>query len=151
MRDSALSRVIGLVVLIVSGACSQHRMPSPPPILMGAFADDYGGRYEISASEWRHGRTNRYEILEWSSAEHFLIARNADANSTDGGRYTRIDWVILPEGGDYKWAYCYSAYRAESPQAARESAVADPRTPRTGCNGYPFSRMKPLTSPSPRV
>lgn len=44
----------------------------------------------------------------------------------------------------YTWGYCYSAYNAPSAAVAETVSVANRAIPRTGCNGYPFSRMRAL-------
>ena len=43
----------------------------------------------------------------------------------------------------YRWGYCYSTWTAASAAVAETVSVARRDTPRTGCNGFPFSRMKP--------
>ena len=111
-----------------------------PEALLGTFEDDYGIRYTIGPERWTQGAA-RYHIAAWNAAERYAVARNDADNPSDGGRWTRIDWVPL-DGGDYAWAYCYAVYDA----ATRAEAVAAPPsgrdTPRTGCGGHPFSRMK---------
>lgn len=116
-----------------------------PAFLLGSFVDDYDNRYAISADVWLQHPGTRYHVTEWNPAERYLIARNAgnDAgNDSNTYLWTRIDWVELDGMAPYSWAFCYSAFDAPSAAAAEATRVARPETPRTGCNGYPYSRMR---------
>ena len=113
-----------------------------PPVLLGEFVDDYGIRYVVSEEQWSQGEYARYEIAEWNVEERFLIGRNGAENRTEAGLWTRIDWVLLQAGTDFEWAFCYAVYDAESAATARAIPPSDRETPRTGCNGFPFSRMQ---------
>ncbi len=115
----------------------------PPSFLLGRFDDDYGGVHEVLPDEWRQGTSARYRIVEWNTAERYLLAVNDSANSSDPGRFTRIDWVTLTGMPPYTWAFCFSAYKASSLDEARSTRIARPETPRTGCNGFPYSRLRP--------
>ena len=42
----------------------------------------------------------------------------------------------------YKWAFCLSAWEAATQADAERADIARRDTPKTGCNGYPFSRMR---------
>ena len=75
---------------------------------------------------------------------HFLIAQNDSLNQSDANLWTRIDWVKLDSMPPFEWAYCLSAYDAETREEAERTEIANKESPRTGCNGFPFSRMKPL-------
>jgi hypothetical protein len=113
-----------------------------PAAVLGAFTDDYGGRYRITGTVWQHGTRNRYDVVAWYPDSQFVIARNADTNPSDGGLWTRIDWMPLEGMAPYTWAFCLSAYKAPTREAARATRVANRSTPRTGCGGFPFSRMQ---------
>lgn len=115
---------------------------TPEPLVVGEFTDDYGSHYTITASEWRHGSRNRYHILKWNAAGQYLIARNDSSNAGEAGLFTRIDWLVLPGMEPWEWAYCYSAYQAPSAAAAERVASANRLTPRTGCQGHWFTRMR---------
>jgi hypothetical protein len=112
-------------------------------MILGSFVDDYDGRYTVSKSLWTHGSRARYHILKWNVAEQYLIARNDDANPSEMGLFTRIDWMRL-DMAPFTWAFCMSAYKAPSADSAEATRVAKRETPRTGCSGFPFSRMKRL-------
>lgn len=113
-----------------------------PAALRGAFVDDYGTRHTIDDSLWVHGPRNRYHVISWHPGAHFVIARNDSANVADSGRYDRIDWVILPDNDGWEWAFCIATWNAPSVAAARATTVADTANPRSGCGGYPFTRMR---------
>ncbi len=160
--NSAILRALMLSVPLALGACSDRpaaplpRGPAAPPSLLGDFIDDYGDRFTISATEWvqhpdsGYRNTARYHILRWDSAGQFLIAQNDSANPGAPGRWSRIDWLPLAGMPPWNWAFCLSAYDAPTAQAAAATTIARRDTPKTGCNGYPFSRMR-RTSAEPRV
>lgn len=114
-----------------------------PSALLGEFRDDYGNSYEISPSLWVQLPHGRFHITEWYPEQRYLIAVNDSANSHAPGKWTRIDWAELRDMPPYEWAYCLSEYQAASREEAERSAVAVRDSLRTGCNGYPFSRMAP--------
>ncbi len=115
---------------------------SPPELLLGEFRDDYDIEYLISAQDWHQHPGSRYRVVAWHAAEKYLIAQNDAANPVDPGLWTRIDWILLPDMAPYDWAFCLSAYKAASREEAESSETANRDSPRTGCNGFPFSRMR---------
>lgn len=130
-----------LSALLALSGCSLHAA-APPALLLGDFIDDYGIAHRISADEWRQLPNARYRIVRWNADGQYLIARNDERNPADPGRWTRIDWLALPGMPPYAWAFCLSAYAAETQAEAERTAIARRDTPKTGCNGYPFSRMR---------
>src|SRR5690606_28371723 len=60
----------------------------------------------------------------------------------DGGLWTRIDWVELSDMDPWQWGFCIAAWDAPTADSAAAVAVARRDTPRTGCNGRPFTRMR---------
>lgn len=116
--------------------------PAAPADLLGAFEDDYGIRYTISPTAWQQGSGIVYHVVAWDPAGRSLIARNDDDNPSDGGRWARIDWVRLEDMAPWTWAYCLTVYDAVTRDAAESAPAADRASPRTGCNGFPFSRMR---------
>ena len=150
MTATSPFRLLFLLLAIV--ACGgPPAVPAPAPVpsfLLGRFVDDYGSRYEISQTEWAQLPRARYHIVRWDVAGQFAIARNDPRNPGDGGLWTRIDWLELPGMPPYTWGYCYSTYNAPSAEAAEVVRVANRATPRTGCNGFPFSRMRRVTPDS---
>ena len=120
---------------------------TPPAELLGTFQDDYGSTHHVTASAWRHGTHSTYEVLSWHSDSQYFIARNASTNRSGGGLYTRIDWMPLRDMAPYTLAFCLSAYEANTPAEAAATRVANRSTPKTGCNRFPFSRLKRVASP----
>lgn len=115
---------------------------APPAEVLGQFVDDYGNAFNISAQLFEQLPHGRFHIVEWNVAERFFIAQNDSANSSDAGRWTRVDWMPFENMAPFTWGFCLTAYRAASREEARATPAANRATPRTGCNGYPFSRMK---------
>ena len=111
-----------------------------PMFILGSFIDDYAIEYKIDKSQWKQLPTTRLNIHKWNIEEQYLIAQNHKDNPYDPLLWTRIDWVLLDEMPKTPWAFCYTAYNANSWQEAEAKSV-DKVNPRTGCNGFPFSRM----------
>ena len=151
MRTLLLSVILISFILGTSGCAPAPADPAAsvaPPFLLGSFEDDYGIRYTIAPTLWHQHPTTRYHIVRWETEDQYLIARNDAANPSDGDRWTRIDWIELPGMPPYAWAFCLSAYDAATAAEAEANTAADRTTPRTGCNGFPFSRMKTESAPS---
>ncbi len=132
-----------LIAGIVLCPCLVLAQATAPASLRGTFQDDYNIRYVVSDTLIQQGSRLRYRVLSWHAREQYLIARNDSTNPADGGLFTRIDWVMLADMPPYTWAYCLTAYRAPTADSARAAPPADRQNPRTGCNGFPFSRMAP--------
>jgi hypothetical protein len=115
---------------------------SAPPSVLGNFVDDYDNSFTITPTEWTQLPHGRFHIVRWDPIGRYLIALNDSANTSAGGKWTRIDWVELTGMPPYAWAFCLSAYDAPTAAAAESVTIARPETPRTGCNGFPFSRMR---------
>lgn len=114
----------------------------PPRNLLGRFLDDYDNHYQISDSEWVQLPHGRFHVVEWRLEDKYLIAWNDSANAYDPGKWTRIDWMLFEDMAPYTWGFCLTAYSAATAEAAAAGPAPDRATPRTGCNGYPFSRMQ---------
>ncbi len=145
-RDGRTVTLVLSCLMTLAACVRQTALPAPeapPAMLLGTFTDDYDGTYRITASTWQHGSRSVYEIAAWHADSQYAIARNADANPSAGGRWTRIDWMRLDGMAPYTWAYCLSAHDAPTREAAEAVRIAKRETPRTGCNGFPFSRMRP--------
>lgn len=118
-----------------------HR-PALPAFVLGQFMDDYGNSFRLSFTLFEQLPRNRFHIVEWNVDEQYFVARNDSSNSSDAGRWTRVDWMPFSGMAPFTWGFCLTAYRAPTREAARATPPANRATPRTGCNGYPFSRMK---------
>jgi hypothetical protein len=114
------------------------------------FRDDYDNASAVSTARFDQLPSGRFHIVEWHVTERYFIARNDAANPSDPGLWTRIDWMPLEGMPPYTWAFCMTAYKAPTRAAARATAPPDRTVPRTGCNGYPFSRMRPVPADAVR-
>lgn len=118
--------------------------PGIPDMLRGSFVDDYGIPYSITSRAWAQGDSTRYEVYSWDPEERSLVVR-APNPAASGWLWTRIDWLTL-DTGEYPWAFCYTAFDLEDPALAMGATPANRAEPRTGCGGFPFSRMKRPTA-----
>jgi len=137
--------VISLVAALAACAGHPPRTPSPHPVhhfLLGAFRDDYGSTYRLSDTLFEHLPRSRYRIVEWHLGEQFFIAHNDSANPGEPGRWTRVDWMPLPNMAPWEWGFCLTAWNAASADAAHATPAADRANPRTGCGSHPFTRMQ---------
>jgi hypothetical protein len=138
----------GVDAQAVAGEASFAERPagdSIPENLLGDFIDDYGIRYTIDEHHWEQDGGTGFEIRAWSESGRFLIARSENDSPSAPVLWTRIDWVLLPTDAPgeatFTWAFCYAVYDAKSEAEARAAPPSDREHPRTGCNGFPFSRM----------
>ncbi|WP_310571105.1 hypothetical protein [Gemmatimonas sp.] len=117
-------------------------MTTPPSEILGRFVDDYGNAFALSVQRFDQLPRGRFDIVEWHLEERYFIARNDAANPRDGGLWTRVDWMPFTGMEPYTWGFCLTAYRAPNVREARQTSAPNRDTPRTGCNGFPFSRMR---------
>lgn len=148
-RTPLLAVVVGLGALACAERPSPPAVESPPALLLGDFVDDYGIRYTIKTDGWVQHPDARYDLRVWHSRDQFIVAQNDSGNTSDGGLWTRIDWIVLVDSGEYEWAFCYAAYQAPTQEDAVMAKRTERDTPRTGCNGFPFSRMKRVVPSEP--
>ena len=110
--------------------------------MKGDFIDDYDIAYLINDSVWVQYPDVTYRIIQHNSKEQYIIARNGNENPSEAGLYTRIDYMMFDNMEPFFWGFCLTDYDAATPQKAKNVKPADKMTPKTGCNGFPFSRMK---------
>ncbi|MBB4634017.1 hypothetical protein [Longimicrobium terrae] len=153
------SRAALLLITILGAGCVRPGAPSPstavqgapPSWLAGEFEDDYEGHHTVTRDRWRHEAYASYHVVRWNADGQYLIARNDSTNPSARGLWTRIDWMRLPGMPPYEWAFCLSAYEAATQAEAEAATIARRDTPRTGCNGHPFTRMKRAATASPQA
>lgn len=134
---------VAFVLVAALAACVRPAAIAPaPPVLLGAWVDDYDNTFSISPDLWLQQPHGRFHVVRWDARGQYILARNDAANTHAPGLWTRIDWVRLDGMAPYTWAFCLSAYEAPTAAAAEAAPPADRTAPRTGCNGYPFSRMR---------
>jgi len=141
--------MIGAILFTV---CSQQTFSQPadadrrknslPAFLKGTFEDDYGIQYTINDTLWIQLPGAKYHIINCDTTEQYLLVQNDKANKTDGGLFTRIDYMNFKGMEPYRWGFCLTIYNAGTPEKAKATIIADKKNPKTGCSGFPFSRMK---------
>ena len=117
---------------------------SIPTLLKGTFEDDYGIKYTINDSIWIQHPNAKYHIINCDTTEQYLLVQNDNANKTDGGLFTRIDYMNFIGMEPFRWGFCLTIYNANTLEKAKSTTIADRKNPKVGCNGFPFSRMKKL-------
>ncbi|HRN52513.1 MAG TPA: hypothetical protein PK788_03405 [Gemmatimonadaceae bacterium] len=133
---------LGAAIASEAGAQASEREGAvPPALVIGRFVDDYDIRYEVTPTTFRHGSRTRYRIAEWHVRERFFVAQQ-EPDSTGRAPWVRVDWMEFSGMPPYTWGYCFTVYGATTAAAARTAAPANRETPRTGCGGFPFSRMR---------
>ncbi|NND72725.1 MAG: hypothetical protein HKN43_14205 [Rhodothermales bacterium] len=105
--------------------------------------DDYNSHYWISEASWIQDSSYAFHVVTWNTDQKYIIARNDSLNPSEAGLYSRIDYVELSME-PYTWAFCLTTYDATTAAAAAAHHSADQGNPRTGCSGFPFTRMRPL-------
>ena len=123
---------------------SQTVKKSLPALLQGTFEDDYGIRYTINDTMWIQHPAAKYHIIDYDTTAQYLLVQNHKDNKTDGGLYTRIDYMSFTGMEPFRWGFCLTIYNAETLEKAKATLIADRKNPKAGCNGFPFSRMKRL-------
>jgi len=146
-------RLIVIASALVAASCTNGDVSvaaaAAPAFMLGEFVDDYGIEYSIQDDRWIQYPDARYHARAWQVDDQVLVAQNDSDNPSDADLWTRIDWLELDGSGEYEWAFCYAVYKAASPEDALAAASTQRATPRTGCNGFPFSRMKRVAGPDP--
>ncbi len=142
-RVAALAGAHVTIVCVMATAALAQTKTGPPAFLMGEFQDDYENHFTVSETEWVLHQSARYLVEEWHVDAGFVVLQNHLSNPGEPGLWTRIDWMQLADMAPWQWAFCMTVYDAPSPAAAAAVETADREHPRTGCNGFPFSRMKP--------
>ncbi|HWR32886.1 MAG TPA: hypothetical protein VN451_05150 [Chitinophagaceae bacterium] len=131
-----------LLLLISCSAIQKLTTPVLPRWMKGNFSDDYDIRYTISDTMFSMDGLAKYHILSLNEKEQFLFVRNDTSNKTDKGLFTRLDYMRFTGMEPYTWGYCFTVYNAMDSMTAIRKKAADRNNPKSGCNGYPFSRMK---------
>ena len=144
--------IIGAILITL---CNKHTFPqsadttepgkkSLPAFLKGTFEDDYGIKYTINDTLWIQHPGAKYHIINCDTTEQYLLVQNDKANKTDAGLFTRIDYMNFTGMEPYRWGFCLTIYNANTLEKAKATKIADRKNPKTGCSGFPFSRMKRL-------
>ena len=110
---------------------------APPTYMRGNFTDDYDIKYSISDTSWIQYPDFEMSVVTIDTIEMFILGYD-----TEDSTYTKVDYMPFQNQGDYTWGFCYTTYEKENQADALSAASANRDTPKTGCNGFPFSRMK---------
>lgn len=140
MNEAKKLLFIGVTITLCV-AC-RTKSTQVPSFIPGNYTDDYNIEYTISDESFLMKPNTLFNIIEWNIEEQYFIAQNDSSNKFDGGLYSRIDWMFFENMEPYNWGFCLSSYKAPSPDSAKNVTSADRSQAITGCNGFPFSRMK---------
>lgn len=131
-----------LFIFFIISSNVLYAQTKAPAFTKGNFTDDYGIKYTINDTLWVQHPNIKYHIVKWNEKEQYLIAKNGSGHKADENKYTRIDFMTFDGMAPWNWGFCLTAYKAASDLEAEQTAAADRKNPKKGCNGYPFSRMK---------
>jgi len=144
-------RIVFVIWIIVGSGpvFAQHNVQpakaastSIPALMEGNFADDYDIAYTINDTLWTQLPNTKYHIIACDTAAKYILLRNDNGNTSEGGMFTRIDYMYFNNMGSFHWGFCLTVYDAATLEEAQTKARADRLNPKSGCNGYPFLRMK---------
>ena len=151
MKNLITVLLISFIIIGCSSSANNSKAPANMEVAehwkhgyLGQFVDDYGIEYEIKNDLWIQQPNVKYNVVEWNEKEKYILAKNDKGNPSEKNLYTRIDLTNFENMGDFKWGFCLTKYDASSLVEAKNWAAADKVNAKTGCNGFPFSRMKRL-------
>ena len=98
-----------------------HVKESLPAFLKGTFEDDYRERYTINDTLWVQHPGAKYHIISWDTTEQYLLVQNDKANKTNGGLFTRIDYMNFTGMEPYLWGFCLTIYNANTLEKAKNN------------------------------
>jgi len=148
-----MAKTINFIIAVLSAlvlipfSCTTAPEPnenSLPTFLLGAFEDDYGVQYHIDQEVFHLLPDDTFHIISVHKEEGYIILQNDSHNSFAPSLFTRIDYQKLEDMKPYEWAFCFSSYAAASMEEATDQVNTQKTDLRTGCGGFPFSRMKRL-------
>lgn len=113
-----------------------------PDLMKGTWLDDYEINYKIEDQTWEMGSEIIFHVLEWNEDKNFIIVKNDEGNAYNADQYSRIDYILFNDMKPYEWGFCLTAYDQKTADDARNTPPANGKNPKSGCNGFPFSRMK---------
>lgn len=103
----------------------------------GSYVDEYMGHHVVTSSAWTSSGAV-YHISAFNNAQHWVVARNDQANGFFPCLWSRFDWT---EKGGVLY-YCTTAYNAESEEAALAAPAANASDPEaTGCGNFPWTSL----------
>ncbi len=135
-------RLFTLIFIFPLFVFAQDQKAKAPAFALGNFTDDYGIKYSINDTLWIQHPNIKYHIIKWDEKGQYLIAKNGGGHQANVAKYTRIDFMTFDGMKPWRWGFCLTNYKAKTDKEAENTTAADRKDPKTGCNGYPFSRMK---------
>ena len=138
--------MITVFFVLFSGCSASQKIRKQPVIPLpdqyrGEFVDDYDISYQIDSSLFIISPNDRFHIVKWNPVDNYFLVQNDSLNTYAPGLFGRIDVMNFEAMAPYTWGFCMIAYEAKSLSAAEQS-VSDRAHPKTGCSGFPFTRMK---------
>ena len=143
--DSSQLKILVLFPVTLCYSCTSNQQ-KVPDFLIGVFQDDYNITYDLTENMFFQKPSTRFHVLKWNIDEKYFIALNDSLNNYDSNLYSRVDWIKFEDMSPFEWGFCLTVYNASSADSAEAVDIVDRSNPKTGCNGYPFSRMKPIES-----
>lgn len=98
----------------------------------------FGGTYSFDAEVVDSGYAT-YDVVGYSEAGQYVVARNSESTGYYPCLYSRFDWT--EDGGDVY--LCRTVLDAGSVEEALARPAADRENLTTGCSGFPWSQLSP--------
>lgn len=137
-----MKNIVLLLLLLISSIVQAQKSNKIPTKFQGTFEDDYGSKYLVTDSTFQMIPHSRYNVIEWDEQGQYFLVQNDAGNKYMPNLFSKISIAPLQDMKPFTWAFCFTTYKSNSIEEAR-AEKSDASNPKQGCNGYPFSRMKP--------
>lgn len=141
-----ITRWFWMSITLLAFACSSNdnkpaEVGTQAPSIVGTYQDDYGLAHRITQSTWVMD-TSVFHIVQVDNPHAFLTAHNDTNNQSFPDKYSRFDWAHDEQSVLY---FCQTAYDAETAEKALQTAAANAGDLTSGCSGFPWSKLIPVT------
>lgn len=119
-----------------AGATQATRTDSDDPL--GVYEDDFGMSHHVDATAWTN-ESAVFSFVDFDAKLDQAVARNADQNQFNPGKFSRFDWAT-DENGQLR--YCQTVFDAETQQAAAAIPRANQSSWTQGCSGFAWSILE---------
>lgn len=105
----------------------------------GDYEDDFGYTFSLNSYRWTNGSGSFFSISQYDEQLGWIVAQNDSSNSWSPNLWSKFDLTSDTDGEMY---FCQSTYDAMDEQTALDALSAATDNLTTGCNGFPWSKMR---------